>query len=150
MAAKYDNSKFMGVADVEHVFYEGLIAFRLFRSGDEAKLEVGKAAVSSFKAWVSHSTWNWENKLLLLEAEMLSCKQDVAGAEAKYQAAIESAKQHKFVHEEGLANELFAGFHAANGDTDRAKSHLSEARACYEKWGATAVVERLDRTTGNS
>lgn len=65
-------------------------------------------------------------------------------AEEKYQAAIESARRHRFVHEEGLANELFADFLTSCGKTDQAKLFLTRARACYETWGAVAVVARLD------
>ena len=131
-----------------HTFYEGLTAFHFARhsADDEPNkwFQMGEKASSSFKTWATHSTWNWENKLLLLEAEWHFSKREMEKAEEKYNLAIESARRHRFVHEQGLANELFSAFHISNGNIGKAKSHIAEARACYEKWGASALVELLD------
>ena len=91
------------------------------------------------------SAWNFSNKLLLLEAEYYLLRGDGHRAVAAYEASIKAAREHRFVHEEGLAAEKLASFHASNGETDRAMSHLSGARACYEKWGAHMLVQRVDQ-----
>ena len=136
--------------DVYHVFYQGLTAFHFVRHpsedvGEEKKMmDVGEEALSSFRKWCLHSSWNWENKLFLLEAEGHFSQGNMSMAEEKYKAAIESAGKHRFVHEEGLSNELFASFHTVNGDLEAAKSHILAARTCYEKWGALALVQLLD------
>ncbi len=131
-----------------HVFYEGLTAFYFARrssNNEPAKwFEIGERALRLFETWSKHSTWNWENKMLLLEAECLFSKGEMEKAEGQYKLAIESARRHRFVHEEGLGNDLLSMFHIANGNVDKAKSHMSQARACYEKWGASALVELLD------
>jgi len=50
---------------------------------------------------------NWaENKVLLLEAEYFASKCNRNSAKEKYEASIKSARDHGFVHEQGLAYEV--------------------------------------------
>mmetsp|Transcript_551 Transcript_551/g.1022 ORF Transcript_551/g.1022 Transcript_551/m.1022 type:complete len:228 (-) Transcript_551:107-790(-) len=149
-AAQYSSERFKSgqPKHIYFVFYEGLTAnyFSRYSSGDELNkwLQIVETALSSFRAWVKHSTWNWENKLLLLEAESHFSRGEMEEAEEKYNKAIESAHRHRFIHEEGLANDLFSTFHRTSGNLDSATRHVAAARSCYEKWGAVALVELLD------
>jgi len=128
-----------------YTFYEGLTAFYLARNHSKPNyVEIGEKAMSLFQGLAKHSNWNWENKMLLLEAEWHFCKGDIAKAEGKYELAAESAKKHRFIHEEGLANDLFSAFYKSNGNVDKARRRVSDAKACYEKWGASALVDVLD------
>lgn len=86
-----------------------------------------------------------QSQCLILEAEQHFARGDLDFACEKYKAALESSRRHRFVHEEGLCNELFAAFHRARGDVDEAERCIADARACYEKWGATALVKLLDQ-----
>lgn len=145
-ALKYGRCRL--VKDVYASFYSGLTAFHFIRQPAEETqrekcIELAEKALASMKAWAPRSTWNWENKLFLLSAESLFTKGKTEMAEEKYQAAIRSAKEHKFISEEGLANELLSAFYVANGEVDKAKRHSSEARTCYEKWGALALVKLI-------
>lgn len=138
----------LNINDVFHVFFEGLTAFHFARcSPNEAKwMGIGENALSHMRTWVKHSTWNFENKLLLLEAERFFSIGKREDAKNKYQASIESGRVHRFIHEEGLAMELLGKFHTENGDFDDADEQISNARSCYEKWGAFALVDLLDAT----
>ena len=136
----------MPLIDAQHSFYEGLTAYHFARqhpNENDEWMNLGERAICDYRMLASHSTWNWENKLFLLEAERHVCKGELDEAESKYIAAIESAHNHRFVHEAGLANELLSAFFTKNAKFDKAKHHLSEARACYEKWGAYAILDRL-------
>mmetsp|Transcript_1921 Transcript_1921/g.4149 ORF Transcript_1921/g.4149 Transcript_1921/m.4149 type:complete len:1254 (-) Transcript_1921:1038-4799(-) len=146
MAKLYKRRMMMPLVDVYHALYEGLTAYHFARHlpNDPKWMEIGEKALLSFKTWKSHSTWNWENKFLLLEAECHFSKGELEKAEQTYTLAIESARRHKFVHEEGLGNELCSTFYTTIGNVDKAKCHISAARACYEKWGAFALVDLLD------
>ena len=139
-----DHMRFM---DIYYIFYEGLTALQLARreSNEQEKwIGIGESAVSKFQTWVGHSTWNFENKHLLLSAELASVKGDFRAAEEKYKASAISAHEHRFIHEEGLAIELLGSFYKNRGDLEGSRDVLTKARACYIKWGATAVVEQLD------
>ena len=134
--------------DLFQTFYQGISAFRLARlGGDKAREweDIGEEALSKYQAWVSHSEWNWENKMLLLEAESYACRGEVEIAIAKFQASIQSANKHRFVHEEGLARELLGLFYEENDDEEEALCQYVHARSCYLKWGAFSLADRLQR-----
>ena len=155
MAELYMCNTMMPLIDIYHTVYQGLTAFHFVRHPsvdvDEEKtlmeknwMDIGNKALSSFRKWCLHSSWNWENKLLLLAAEGHFSQGNMSMAEETYKDAIESSRKHRFVHEEGLSNELFASFHTVNGDLEGAKKHIFAARVCYERWGAFALVDLLD------
>ena len=134
------------IADLFHAFYQGVSAFRLARLEDGKAgewVDVGNDAVSQYQTWVKYSDWNWENKLLLLEAESHACEGELEMAKCKFRASIDSAQRHRFVHEEGLASELLGTFLDENGEVEEAKQHYAHARSCYQKWGAFALADRL-------
>lgn len=154
--AKYDEAAQMAdlygmhhmrFLDIYHVFYEGLTSFQMARkrnSDEETWIARGEQAVSTFQTWVGHSNWNFENKFLLLCAELQFVKGNHDAAEENYKSSIMSAQNHRFLHEEGLAMELLGFFYCKVGKIEDSKKMLENARERYEKWGATAIVTRLD------
>src|SRR6266481_10221382 len=62
-----------------------------------------------------------------------------------YEQAIQSAREHGFVQNEGVAHELAAGFYLNRGSTTAARAHLEDARSCFARWGAVGKVRQLDR-----
>ncbi len=130
---------------VLYVFFEGLVAFQMIRSqsNEEEWVDAGEQSIKSYQTWVRNSEWNFENKLLLLEAESLFAKGDLDAAEKKYLASIESAHRHRFVHEEGLASDLLASFYRTQGNVLKEKEYFDLAIACYEKWGAFGLINQI-------
>jgi len=61
-----------------------------------------------------------------------------------YEEAIRSAREHGFVQNEGLGNELAARFYASRGFEKIANAYLRDARYCYLRWGADGKVRQLD------
>jgi len=149
-AVKYDKThQGMRFTDPFRTFYQCISAFRLARLEDGKTREwiaIGKNALSNYQTWVKYSTWNWENKMLLLEAQSHSCEGELEMAKSKFQASVESAKKHQFVNEEGLARELLGMFYEENGNEEEANLQYAHARACYQKWGAFALADRLNNT----
>ena len=134
------------IADLFAKFYQGVSAFRLTRLGDDKAEEwkgVGNNAISQYQTWIKYSEWNWENKLLLLEAELHACEGELEMAKSKFIASIDSARRHRFVHEEGLASELLGIFLEESGEVEESKRQFAHARSCYQKWGAFALADRL-------
>jgi len=142
----YESRLMMPFNDIQFSFYSGLTAYRFARylTNEPKWMAIGEKALLSFKSWKDHSSWNWENKFFLLEAECHFSKGETEKAWVNYALAIESARKHKFVHEEGLANELCSAFHTTLGNVGKAKIHSSQAWACYQKWGAYALIDQLD------
>ena len=85
---------------------------------------------------VIYSTWNFENKLCLLQAELHYLNARHTMAELSYQAAILSAHSHRFFHEEAMACELY-GIYLV--ETNRILEGFEQLRLSIEKykqWGA--------------
>jgi len=61
-----------------------------------------------------------------------------------YDLAIALAKEHGYIQEEALANELTAKFYLGLGKSFIAKAYIKEARYCYSQWGSTAKVRYLE------
>ncbi|KAL7463497.1 hypothetical protein ACHAXS_003866 [Conticribra weissflogii] len=142
--SKIGNENFR-VHTVIYKFYEGLVAFYMNRSQPDVDMwrKIGDKAIRNYQTWAKHSGWNFENKLLLLEAESLFSKGEYDSAEKKYVASIESARRHKFVHEEGLAMAMFSNYFKIFGNAGKKNEYLDGAFGCYEKWGAFGVVGHL-------
>lgn len=145
MAQKYRNECEISMP-IEHVlnsFLEGLTAFHLARSEKCSRwMELGANSIHSFRSWAVHSSWNFDNKLFLLEAESYVCQGEYDKAEEKYQSAIESSHLHRFVHEEGLACELFGSFCKTRGKLSKHIELMARARDCYKKWEAYGLLEK--------
>ena len=78
-------------------------------------MEKGETVLAKMKLLSQHSSWNWENKMLLLEAEKMHTLGDFDGAASFYERSIQSAREHKFIHEEAIASELAGLFYLERG-----------------------------------
>ena len=91
---------------------------------------------------------NFSNKLELLRAEEFYYQGNRDFALLHYQNAINVSKRYRFIHEEGLAEEKFATYLLHLHRNDDAYEHFNNARSCYKKWGATVLVQRVEKVIG--
>ncbi|KAL7531691.1 hypothetical protein ACHAXR_008840 [Thalassiosira sp. AJA248-18] len=135
------------MAHLTNVFADGLIALYMAREHgrDEHQwILIAEGMIETMKKWTcSGSKWNFENKLYLLEAEYFFLMGDDKSALEKYCASIAAAKSHRFIHEEALANFHLANYHIYKGRNSDALAKFSQARNCYEQWGAWNFVNRM-------
>lgn len=128
-------------------FFEGLTSFLLARQSigkaSTNWIERGLSILTRMRCWNEHSPWNWENKMLLLEAESMYTKGNFDIAESLYDSAIRSAHDHKFIHEEAIASELTGIFYHERGFHQKSYSYLVHSLKSYEMWGAHAVARRV-------
>ena len=111
---------------------------------DPLWLERGKTKCRYLKEWAEKgSTWNFENKLMLLQAEESYCDGNVEDAKKLYDDAISSARRHKFINEEALAYELAARFYFETGDEGTSWHLFSKAHQKYQEWGAFGKATHL-------
>jgi len=125
-------------------FTDGLIALICAQElGDDQGqwTNVGLGVIKKMKKWMPSSPWNFANKVYLLEAEHFVLKGNYELAREKYEASIKAAQSHRFVHEEGLAFERAGNFYLDRGRRADAVSHFTQAKRCYELWGAQALVD---------
>ena len=88
---------------------------------------------------------NQRHRLALLEAEWLRLRGYGIEAAERYEMAVAAAAETKHLHEEGLANERAAEFHAERGHVTLERAYRIQARNAYRRWGATAKVRQLEQ-----
>src|SRR5262249_14318926 len=137
---------FLVVADYH--FYAALAraAYYGTSSGDERGelLTNLKAHQKQIAAWAGTCAENFQNRYFLVSAEIARLEDRELDAMQLYERAIRLAREHGFVQNEGLANELAARFYAARGFEKIAPVYLWDARYCYLRWGAAGKVRSLD------
>ena len=125
-------------------FYGGLVSLHFYReTRDQFWLDRATHAISKLETWVAESVWNFENKLCLLQAEHHYAFGEMEDAATKYRLSIESARKHRFIHEEAVASEQAAAFHKEMGNNDLADELMKRALECYRTWGADKKVDLL-------
>ena len=87
---------------------------------------------------------NFQNRALLVGAEVARIEGRELDAERLYEGAIRSARENGFVHNEAIANELAGRFYAGRGFERIAKAYLRDARDGYRQWGAEGKVRQLE------
>ena len=133
--------------NIYRVFYGGMISLHFYReSQDQFWMDRATHAIKKMETWTAASEWNFENKLLLLQAESNYACGEMEKATEKYYLAIESSRKHRFVHEEAVACELAAAFHEKSGSADLVDELMRRAVECYQKWGAEKKVDSLQQT----
>ena len=95
------------------------------------------------QTWRGHAPENFNHKYCLLIAEKYQILGKRFEAIEYYELAISLAKEHGFVQEEALANELTGNFYLAWGKDKIAQIYLIDAYYCYVRWGAKAKIDDL-------
>jgi predicted ATPase/signal transduction histidine kinase/GAF domain-containing protein len=130
----------------EYHFYAALSHAALcpgIRAAD-ANLDAITAHHAELQSWAEECPANYSCRAELVTAELARLTGRELDAERLYERAIQLSRQHAFVQNEALSNELAARFHAARGFETIAGAYLQHARDCYERWGARAKVQHLD------
>ena len=128
-------------------FYQALNTCALAGGGglDRKAARLLKRAVRFFEKVTRRCPANGTHRLWLVRAERARVEGRSSDALEAYEQAIAAATENQFPHEQALAQELAGRFHAASGRVDIARLYLARARQGYARWGARALVARLDR-----
>ncbi len=97
------------------------------------------------KRWATHCSVNFRHQQFLMEAEIARVKNNPKKAAILYEKSIEDAKKNGFLWHEALANERAATLYLSQNDSVHAGKYLSTSYSLYEKWGATAKLEHLQK-----
>jgi hypothetical protein len=136
------------------IFFEGLASFLLARqtTRDSERLrwiEKGENVLTKMKYWSEHSSWNWESKMVLLEAEKMYTVGSYEQASLFYDRAIRVAHDHKFINDEAIVSELAGVFFCERKLHAKAEAILLHSVQCYKTWGALAVARRVETFVTN-
>ena len=98
------------------------------------------------RIWSKNAPMNFQHKYDLVAAETARVTGNIGPAMENYEQAIKGAGDNGFIHEEALANELYARLWQKRGNDRVAEIYMREARALYHRWGAGAKVSHLAKT----
>ena len=110
----------------------------------QAWRELLRAHREQLREWAENYPPTFADKHALVLAEIARIEKRDADALRLYEQAIQSAREHDFVQDEGLAHELAAQYCLARGLETAGYAHLRSARNCYDRWGAHGKVKQLD------
>jgi len=130
-------------------FYAALTHLALLRSKSEPEqgemLAVAVTHQTILHEWAQNAPMNHLHKWYLVEAERYRVLGEKIAAIECYDKAITLAKEHQFINEEALANELAAKFYLEWGKEQFAQIYITNAYYCYARWGALAKVADFER-----
>ncbi|MFN6527620.1 AAA family ATPase [Nostoc sp. ChiSLP03a] len=130
-------------------FYAALTYLALYPSHPESEqaqiLAVAVTHQTALYQSAQNAPMNHLHKWYLVEAERHRVLGEKAAASECYDQAISLAKEHQFINEEALANELAAKFYLEWGKQRIAQEYLTEAYYGYARWGAKAKVADLEK-----
>ncbi|KAL7465825.1 hypothetical protein ACHAXS_006140 [Conticribra weissflogii] len=128
-------------------FFRGLISFRQYRKEQSnEKLKNGIEAICKIEFWFQLAPSNFENKLLLLNAEQIASLSNIEDPKKHYLASITAARDNGRVHEQGLAYELMGNFlFSVANEPAEARKCWKNAHTCYLQWGALRKAANLCR-----
>jgi predicted ATPase/signal transduction histidine kinase/GAF domain-containing protein/ActR/RegA family two-component response regulator len=95
--------------------------------------------------WMQGVPETFASAAALVEAEIARIEDRDLDAMRLYERAIQQAREHGPIQNEGLANELAAQFYAARGFAKISHLYLRDARYCYLRWGAEGKVRQLEQ-----
>jgi PAS domain S-box-containing protein len=135
---------------VNYCLYSALTMAVLYETaGPERQAERLKALTQSLeqlREWAESRPETFLDKYTLVSAEVVRIEGRDLDAMRLYEQAIRLAREHGFVQNEGLANEIAARFYAARGFEKIAYTYLRDERYCYLRWGAIGKVRQLEQS----
>lgn len=130
---------------VFHSTLAGLAVFSELSKRDRKKvLKRTRVNLKRMKQWADYVPENHLHKWWLMQAELYRVLGEEHQATNSYDRAAALARENGYIHEAALAYEIGARFHFSMGRREIAKGYLTEARYCYQRWGALAKVKDLN------
>jgi predicted ATPase len=149
-AAAEDQHFFLAsVNESTHHFYHALTMAALYADVPRERQVRFMAALQDKQRrladWAGHCPGNFDNRYLLVAAELARIGGRDMEAMRAYDAALASARAGGFVQNEALAAELAAGFYRQRGFDKIALAYARDALAACARWGAYGKMRELER-----
>ncbi len=149
--AKHGKQYADGAASVMHIpimhYYEALanlkLAFSVSAEQQQEYIECVKSDLKLLETLNGFSTANYSHRIALIKAELYALQGETLLALESYDQAIRLCREHRFIGDQALANELAGNFHLRQSRNTVALAYLREARYLYEQWGAARKARAL-------
>jgi len=129
-------------------FYDSLAQLAIYPSVPHSQQEHLLSRVMNnqekMQKWADYAPMNFQHKYELVEAQKAQVLGQHWQAMEYYDRAIAGAREHSYIQEEALANELAAKFYFLQDRERVARVYLVESYYNYLRWGATAKVKDLE------
>jgi predicted ATPase/signal transduction histidine kinase/CheY-like chemotaxis protein/tRNA A-37 threonylcarbamoyl transferase component Bud32 len=129
-------------------FYDSLSQLAVYSSASNPQREHLLNRVidnqEKIRHWADNAPMNFQHKYQLVEAEKFRILGNYWQAMESYDLAIAGAKEHGYIQEEALANELAARFYFVCGKEKIGQTYLTDAYYGYMRWGAREKVKDLE------
>ena len=128
-------------------FYVTLARLRLISGSSSKKPPKTMKLIDKSLHWMA--IWSrsvpstFQHKYELMKAEKSRVTGRIDSALSNYEQAINGAREHGFIQEEALANELYARFWIERNNDRFARPLMREAHSLYLKWGARGKADHL-------
>jgi len=137
------------ILGADYRLFSGLTIATLYDqvTADKQKeyLEILDDCLTGLEDLANQCEINFYHSYLILKAEKARITNQPMDAMRLYEMAVQSAREHNFTQSEAIANEQAAKIYFAHGLERIALDYLREARYAYERWGATAKVQDLEK-----
>lgn len=128
-------------------FYESLIYLSASCKVNGAKRAIFLRKVRKnqrrLKDHADFAPMNYMHRYYLVEAEVAKVAQNTKAAIENFELALELAVKSIYINETALANERAGIFYLSLGSKNLASIYFTQAKLCYEAWGAYAKVKHL-------
>lgn len=128
-----------------------LVDLAMFSVLNRAALQTASGRLQDFtqplqhlRLWAELNPRYFADRLALAEAELLRLDGHHIEALRRYEEAIGHAEQCGAIHLKGLVHELAGRCHLALGLEASARTHLSQARDAWRRWGAISLAEQAE------
>src|SRR6201998_1333053 len=133
---------------LDYYYYTALTVSALYETASADEQQVWRDLLrvhrEQLREWAETYPPTFSDKHTLVLAEIARLEKRDPDAMQLYEQAIHLARDHGFVQNEGLANELTAQYYLAHGLETAGYPYLRNARNCYDRWGALGKVKQLD------
>jgi PAS domain S-box-containing protein len=137
------------IQSLDYFYYAALTVAALYEEASDDEQtgwrDLLTAHREQLREWADNYPPTFGDKCALVSAEIARLEGRDADAMRLYEQAVQSAREHGFVQNEGLAHEVAARFYATRGVETIAHACLRNARHCYLRWGAFGKVRQLEQ-----
>ncbi|MCW6052582.1 AAA family ATPase [Lyngbya sp. CCAP 1446/10] len=137
----------------EYHFYDALARLAAYPSAtkeeQEGHLFCATTNLKKLQKKALSAPMNLQHRCDLIVAEKARILGNIVKAMEYYDFAIEGAEENGYIQVQALAAELAGAFYLSIGRAKIAKTYLTEARYCYQCWGAKAKAAHLESKYSN-
>ncbi len=132
----------------EYHFYDALARLAAYPSAtkeeQEEHLFYATSNLKKLQKKALSAPMNLQHRCDLIAAEKAKILGNIVGAMEYYDSAIKGAQKNGYIQVQALAAELAGAFYLSIGRERIAQTYLTEARYCYQRWGAKAKAAHLE------